>query len=409
MPDRLSKVELNFDDDGRITTTGLPTCNPAKIRYATIQLALQECRRARVGRGDATVVIPVGQGGVTEHATVNVFNGTRRNGSPTVLFHARADFGYTRPHGRHRQRLDRRPGLRQGAQHPDPADPTECRREGSGRHRAQDLEVRGERYSYISARCPRSRPDPERPRPVRAERRRPDPDRGCGTDLLRAGVGPGAARYSTGAARPSSAAATSAFAASIPMYGIRAKVAIEGSRSRRSLRPARRRSTMMDATPPMSASAVPSGRSSPCGEVRRPSSSRAADPVRGRVVAVERLVSGADHLDERHASKLGLGREPGEEGVEGGHHRRRPPRLRAVGALDPRVKLLDRLVVGCEEAVVLVAELLVERLPGDTGDADHVGDRSLRVAPLGDRARERVENPLALILDHERARQPVPP
>jgi hypothetical protein len=95
VPDRINKVELNFDDDGRIATGGLKACNPGQIRDATIQLALKECRKARVGRGDATVVIPVGQGHTAEHAVVNVFNGTRRNENPRILFHARADFGYT--------------------------------------------------------------------------------------------------------------------------------------------------------------------------------------------------------------------------------------------------------------------------------------------------------------------------
>ncbi len=153
VPDRLSKVELNFDDDGRITTKGLPTCNPAKIRYATIQLALQECRRARVGRGDATVVIPVGQGGVTEHATVNVFNGTRRNGNPTVLFHARADFGYTQLMvGTVR---DSTAGPDFGKVLSTPIPPIQLNAV------VRDLDVtvrktwkfRGQRYSYISARC----------------------------------------------------------------------------------------------------------------------------------------------------------------------------------------------------------------------------------------------------------------
>jgi hypothetical protein len=95
VPDRLSKVELNLDDDGRITTNGLPMCKPARIRHATTRLALRECGRARVGRGEATVVISVGQGHTTADAVVNVFNGTRLNGDPRVLFHARADFGYT--------------------------------------------------------------------------------------------------------------------------------------------------------------------------------------------------------------------------------------------------------------------------------------------------------------------------
>jgi len=153
VPDRLSRVELNFDDDGRITTKGLPACKPARIRHATIQLALQECRRARVGRGDATVVIPVGQGHVTEHATVNVFNGTARNGNPTILFHARADFGYTQLMvGTVR---DSTAGPDFGKALSTPIQPIQLNAVLS------DLDVtvrktwtfRGKRRSYISARC----------------------------------------------------------------------------------------------------------------------------------------------------------------------------------------------------------------------------------------------------------------
>jgi hypothetical protein len=94
VPDRLSRIVLNFDDDGRITTTGLPTCKPIEIRYATLEHALRECRRARVGRGTATVVIPVGQSHATFDAIVNVFNGPKQGGDPTVLFHAEVEFGY---------------------------------------------------------------------------------------------------------------------------------------------------------------------------------------------------------------------------------------------------------------------------------------------------------------------------
>jgi hypothetical protein len=164
VPDRLSRIALNLDDDGRIATKGLPTCKPAKIRNATIRLALQECRDARVGRGDATVVIPVGQGHTAERATVNVFNGTRRNGNPTVLFHARADFGYTE--------------LMVGTIRKSAAGPDFGKVLTTPIPRIQlnavlrDLEVtvrkawrfRGTRRSYISARCH----DPDRTLNVRA-------------------------------------------------------------------------------------------------------------------------------------------------------------------------------------------------------------------------------------------------
>jgi hypothetical protein len=165
VPDRLSKVELNFDDDGRITTNGLPTCKPAKIRFATIRLALQECGRARVGRGNATVVIPVGQSHVTEHATVNVFNGTRRNGNPTVLFHARADFGYTQLMVGTVRNSTAGPDF--GKALITPIAPIQLNAV------LRDLDVtvrktwkfRGQRRSYISARCH----DPDRALNVHAE------------------------------------------------------------------------------------------------------------------------------------------------------------------------------------------------------------------------------------------------
>jgi hypothetical protein len=165
VPDRISKIELNFDDDGRITTRGLPTCKPAKIRHATIQLARQECRRARVGGGDATVVIPVGQGHVAEHATVNVFNGTRRNGNPTVLFHARADFGYTQLMVGTVRGSTAGPDF--GKALVTPIQPIQLNAV------LRDFEVtvrktwkhRGQRRSYISARCN----DPDRTLNVHAE------------------------------------------------------------------------------------------------------------------------------------------------------------------------------------------------------------------------------------------------
>jgi len=91
-PPPLQRVRLDFDRDGRLTTTGLATCSPSAIEAATPQQARQACRAALVGTGTvgAAIVLP-GQSRVDVRSPLSLFNGTRQGGDATVIAHARTE------------------------------------------------------------------------------------------------------------------------------------------------------------------------------------------------------------------------------------------------------------------------------------------------------------------------------
>lgn len=92
-PPALKHVMLEFDRDGKLTTTGLPICQPASIENATPQAARQRCKGAIVGTGHAaaTVVLP-GSGPIEVESPLTLFNGPREGGNPTVLAHAQTTY-----------------------------------------------------------------------------------------------------------------------------------------------------------------------------------------------------------------------------------------------------------------------------------------------------------------------------
>jgi hypothetical protein len=73
---RVTRVELGIPGQGVITTRGLPTCRPRRLRDATTEKALKACRPALVGRGRmlAQVKIP-NQEAFTVRARLLAFNG----------------------------------------------------------------------------------------------------------------------------------------------------------------------------------------------------------------------------------------------------------------------------------------------------------------------------------------------
>lgn len=93
VPPVLQQVKLEFDRDGRLTTTGLSVCQPGQIEGATPQEARQRCRNAIVGTGHLGAAIPLlGLGRITLHSPLTLFNGPRQDGNLTVLAHAQAPF-----------------------------------------------------------------------------------------------------------------------------------------------------------------------------------------------------------------------------------------------------------------------------------------------------------------------------
>jgi hypothetical protein len=90
VPAPLQQMVLDFDRDGRLSTTGLPVCQPASLEEATTQEARGRCPGAIVGSGHASVSIGgEGQQPLVVSSPLTFFNGPRLAGKPTVILHAR--------------------------------------------------------------------------------------------------------------------------------------------------------------------------------------------------------------------------------------------------------------------------------------------------------------------------------
>ncbi|HET7417550.1 MAG TPA: hypothetical protein VFJ61_08005 [Solirubrobacterales bacterium] len=84
---RVTRVELGIPGQGVITTRGLPTCSPRRLRNTTTEQALASCRPALIGDGRmvAQVKIP-NQAPFIVHARLLAFNG-RVQGQRAVIVH----------------------------------------------------------------------------------------------------------------------------------------------------------------------------------------------------------------------------------------------------------------------------------------------------------------------------------
>jgi hypothetical protein len=90
VPPALQQLVLDFDRDGRLSTAGLPVCQPSALEEATTQEARKRCPGAIVGTGHAGAVISdEGLPLFAVSAPVTFFNGPRLAGNPTVILHAR--------------------------------------------------------------------------------------------------------------------------------------------------------------------------------------------------------------------------------------------------------------------------------------------------------------------------------
>jgi hypothetical protein len=77
------RAQLFFDDDGKLDTSGVPTCTENRIQGKNMKAAMAACGSAKVGTGKAQA-----SGGI--NGCVLVFNGKPSNGRPTDLVYTRA-------------------------------------------------------------------------------------------------------------------------------------------------------------------------------------------------------------------------------------------------------------------------------------------------------------------------------
>jgi len=88
-PPALQEAKIDFDRDGRLSTSGLAVCPAERVADATPQQARRRCGGAIVGKGsvEALVSLP-GQPTVRARSPLTIFNGPRLNGDPTAILHA---------------------------------------------------------------------------------------------------------------------------------------------------------------------------------------------------------------------------------------------------------------------------------------------------------------------------------
>lgn len=91
IPPALRQLVLDFDHDGRLSTRGLPTCDPALLEETSPEEARARCRGAIVGTGHIeALVAPIGGGAPVRAASLlTLFNGPAEEGHPTVILQAR--------------------------------------------------------------------------------------------------------------------------------------------------------------------------------------------------------------------------------------------------------------------------------------------------------------------------------
>jgi hypothetical protein len=90
VPTAVQQIVLEFDRDGRLSTGGLPSCDPAQLEEATPEEARARCRAAIVGTGHVSASIVREDGSAIQaDSLMTLFNGPRQEGSPTVILHAR--------------------------------------------------------------------------------------------------------------------------------------------------------------------------------------------------------------------------------------------------------------------------------------------------------------------------------
>jgi hypothetical protein len=88
-PPKLQQALIDFDRDGRLSVSGLPSCSPESIAEASTDEARRICRGAIVGTGHVEALISLDSGPVQARAPLTIFNGPRLEGLPTAILHAR--------------------------------------------------------------------------------------------------------------------------------------------------------------------------------------------------------------------------------------------------------------------------------------------------------------------------------
>lgn len=86
------EVIADFDKNGTLTTRGIDQCNPRSLQNTTTRQALKKCKSSLVGKGQVSGVVDFpDQKPFAARGPLLIFNGTKKGGDPSVIFHVLAD------------------------------------------------------------------------------------------------------------------------------------------------------------------------------------------------------------------------------------------------------------------------------------------------------------------------------
>jgi hypothetical protein len=87
-PPALQQLVADFDSDGRLNASGLPTCPAEEVASASVAEARRLCAGAIVGTGTIDASIELAGGRVPATSPLTLFNGPPVEGHPTIVLHA---------------------------------------------------------------------------------------------------------------------------------------------------------------------------------------------------------------------------------------------------------------------------------------------------------------------------------
>lgn len=82
------RAVVDLPKDLKLFSKGYPTCDPTVLQNTSTEVALEKCKRAKIGGGTAGALLPVGPNVYPVAQTVTAFNGIPQGGKPVVLLHA---------------------------------------------------------------------------------------------------------------------------------------------------------------------------------------------------------------------------------------------------------------------------------------------------------------------------------
>jgi hypothetical protein len=78
---------VDFPKGVSIFTRGYPTCDPGLLQNTSTEAALEACKRAKIGGGEGTADLVVGERVFAVGTTITAFNGIPAGGKPVILLH----------------------------------------------------------------------------------------------------------------------------------------------------------------------------------------------------------------------------------------------------------------------------------------------------------------------------------